>query len=166
VSAVEQLGVSSGYEHVAKVARSEPGLTLGETTLKWYDIAPDDASVPLVIRALARRNLRDGAKAGTIGDLGELGFVVLHRCGEDFYFLLVSTWRNDNELWETVWAKTGEEDASFHPWPADTEHRPTYCVWELGAVAHERLAWTRYLDSARDAAAQRTYLCDVYAGIV
>ena len=166
MSAVEQLGVSSGYEHSAKLVRSEPGLTLGSTTLKWYDIAPDDDCVPLVIRALARRNLRDAAKDGALGDLGELGFVVLHRCGEDFYFLLLCTWRNDNEPWETVWAKAGEADVSFRPWSIDTEHRPTFCVWELGAVGHEREAWTRYLGSERDETARRTYLGDVFTGIV
>ena len=31
-----------------------------------------------------------------------------------FYFLLVCTWRNENELWQTVWAKDGERD---HPLP-------------------------------------------------
>ena len=49
---------------------------------------------------------------GDLGRLGELGFVVLHRCGEDFYFLLVCTWRNENELWETVWAKDGGTTSS------------------------------------------------------
>ncbi len=166
MSAVEQLGVSSQYEHSEKVARPEPGLTLGETTLKWYDIAPDDAPVPLVVRALARRNLRDACKTGALGDLGELGFVILHRCGDDFYFLLVCTWRNDNELWETVWAKTGEDDVAFRPWPVGTEHHPTYCVWELGAVRHEQEAWTRLLSSARDEAARRAYLVDCYSGLV
>ena len=65
--------------------------------------------MPLALQALARRNLRDAARAGALGRLGELGFVILHRCGESFYFLLVCTWRNENELWETVWAKDGDE---------------------------------------------------------
>jgi hypothetical protein len=33
-------------------------------------------------------------------------------------------------------------------------------------VAHERLAWVAYLSSARDAAARRTYLGDVFEGPV
>ena len=61
----------------------------------------------------ARRSRRWRARAwrrprGEPRSRGELGFVILHRCGEDFYFLLISTWRNENELWETVWAKAGE----------------------------------------------------------
>ena len=100
--------------------------------------------------------------------LGELGFVILHRCGESFYFLLVCTWRNENELWETVWAKTGDDDVFFRPWPAEGAHRPTFCVWELGAVCHEREAWTRYLllrarrsrEAARTCATRSPGSCD------
>ena len=114
----------------------------------------------------ARRCLRDSAKAGTLGVEDGLGFVILHRCEDDFYFLLVSSWRNDNELWETVWAKCGDADVFFHPWPSGGTHRPTYCVWELGAVGHERDAWSEYLCSARDESARRTYLRSCYAGVV
>ena len=158
--------VEAAYRHLTKeIAPAEP-ITLGASALKWYDIAPDDAPVPLAVRALARRSLRDAWRTGMLGDLGELGFVILHRCGEDFYFLLVCTWRNENELWETVWAKNGDSDVLFRPWPTDGEHRPTFCVWELGAVCHEREAWTRYLLSARDKTAKEAYLHDSYSGVV
>ncbi|MGH3128271.1 MAG: hypothetical protein ACRDPX_10150, partial [Gaiellaceae bacterium] len=90
MSALEQsISVTPEYRHVEKVVTPEPSLALEGTILKWYDIAPDDAPVPLAIRALARRNLRDAAHDRTLGDLGDLGFVILHRCGEDFYFLLL-----------------------------------------------------------------------------
>ena len=154
------------YVHVSKRVRPESGLTLGETTLKWYDLAPEHTPVPLAIRALARRNLRDAGRAGELGISGELGFVILHRCGESFYFLLVSTWRNDNELWETVWAKTGDAEHAFHPWRVEGSHRPTFCVWELGAVAHEREAFGRFLRSARGPADRETYLRESFAGAV
>jgi hypothetical protein len=39
-------------------------------------------------------------------------------------------------------------------------------VWELGAVAYERLAWTRFLRSARDREARLAYLRDTYEGVV
>jgi len=131
-----------------------------------FESSPDDAPVPLAIRAVARRCLRDAARGDELGVLGEVGFVILHRCGEDFYFLLVCTWRNENELWETVWAKNGESDVLFRRWPTEGEHRPTFCVWELGAVCHEREAWTRYLLSPRDKPAKDAYLRDSYAGAV
>jgi hypothetical protein len=167
MSALEQAtSVTADYQHVEKIATVEPSLALDGTTLKWYEIAPDDDPVPLAVRALARRNLRDAAHDATLGALGELGFVILHRCGESFYFLIVSTWRNDNELWESVWAKDGVEAVQFEPWPIAPDHRPSFCVWELGAVCHEQRSWSRYLRSGRDARAKEAYLVDAYAGLV
>ena len=167
MSVLEPLGaVQPDYDHVSKLVRPAESLMLDDALLKWYDVAPADARVSSGVRALARRSLRAGARSGTLELSGDLGFVVLHRCGESFYFLLVSTWRNDNELWETVWAKDGEDAVLFRQWPIDSSHRPTFCVWELGAVDHERQAWSRYLRSARDDAARRAYLGDAYAGEV
>jgi hypothetical protein len=157
--------VTPEYRHAEKLVSSETSLALDGTVLKWYEIAADDTPVPLAVRALARRNLRDSRRDGSLGVLGELGFVLLHRCGEDFYFLLVCTWRNENELWETVWAKNGAADVFFRPWAVDGPHRPTFCVWELGAVCHERRAWAEYLGSERDERARAAYLRSSYEGI-
>ena len=65
-----------------------------------------------------------------------------------------------------MWAKDGDADPGFHPWPLDGPHRPTFCVWELGAVAHERAAWVRFLRSARDRDARIDYLRDTFDGVV
>jgi hypothetical protein len=152
--------VGTDYEHITKLIQHGLSLELGETTLKWYDIAPAEQPVPDEIRELARETTQ-------ILELdGDLGFAILHRCGESFYFLLVSTWRNDNELWETVWAKNGDGDPTFRPWPLAEGHHPTFCVWELGAVWHEQQAWSEYLRSARDDAARQAYLRDAYEGTV
>jgi hypothetical protein len=167
VSALEQDSpVGEEYRHYPKVARPQATLTLGSTVLKWYEISPPDAPVPLVVRALARRSLRDATKRAALRLSGDFGFVILHRCGEDFYFLLVSTWQNENELWETVYAKDGSRDLSFRPWVVQGTHRPTFCVWELGAVCHERTAWSEYLRSPRDETAKRAYLASTYEGEV
>jgi hypothetical protein len=165
VSVLEPIGaVRADYRHEDKEVSPAESLLLDEALLKWYDVAPRGAPVPGEARTLARRSLRAAAKAGTIDLRDGLGFVILHRCGESFHFLLVSTWRNDNELWETVWARNGDEDRGFRPWPVEGSHRPTFCVWELAAVCHERQAWTRYLRSARDEPAKLAYLRDAYAG--
>ena len=158
MSVVDRTGhVRPDYTHITKLIRSAPSLALGDSVLKWYDIAPADAPVP-------RASLRAAAESGSLDVAGDLGFVILHRCGESFYFLLVATWRNDNELWETVWAKDGDEDLGFRPWPSEGTHRATFCVWELGAVCHEQQAWTRYLRSRRDEAARQAYLRSTYEG--
>ena len=95
--------------------------------------------MPREIEKLARDYLKDVRVAG------DLGFVILHRCGEAFYFLLVSTWRNENELWESVYAKQNAGEPNFKPFTVETSHRGTYCVWELGVVWHEQQAWKRFL---------------------
>jgi len=157
--------VHAGYRHLTKEITPAPGIELGGSALKWYDIAPGDEPVPGPIRALGRGTLRGAVDSGAIELENDLGFVILHRCGRSFYFLLVSTWRNDNELWETVWAKTDDAEG-FHPWPLEGSHRPTFCVWELGAVWHEQQAWSAYLRSKRDEEARLAYLRNTYAGPV
>jgi hypothetical protein len=158
--------VAPGYVHVAKLIRPLPRIQLGNTVLKWYDIAPADTPVPAEIRDLARDELRAASVAGRLALGGGMGFAILHRCREGFYFLIVSTWWNDNEVWSTVWAKDGDDDPGFSPWPTAGSHRPTFCVWELGAVWHEQQAWSRYLRSSRDLAARQLYLEDVCDGAV
>jgi len=157
--------VRPDYTHVPKLVRPGSILVLDDAVLKWYEIAPAASPVPLRARELAYDALCRGSRDGELELAGDLGFVILHRCGESFYFLLVSTWHNDNELWETVWAKSGPE-AAFESWPIEGPHRPTFCVWELGAVCHEQRAWSRYLRSGRDASARQTYLLDAYVGEV
>jgi hypothetical protein len=158
--------VSTEYRHISKEIEPAPSIALGDTVLKWYDIAPWDEAVPPELRVLARGTLRAAADAGELDLEDDLGFVILHRCGAGFYFLIVSTWRNENEVWSTVWAKDGDDEHAFRPWPIDGPHRPTFCVWELGAVWHEQQAWSRYLRSERGLDERQAYLRDTYAGEV
>jgi len=160
------MSVKTEYRHITKLIEPSPSIALGDAILKWYDIAPGAEPVPAEIRQLARDRLEQAETSGELDFSGDLGFVILHRCGESFYFLIASTWRNDNELWETVWAKTGDDEDAFSSWIVEGTHRPTFCVWELGAVWHEQQAWSRYLRSERDEAAKHAYLRNRYAGPV
>ena len=121
--------------------------------------------MPPPIGVLAREGIAEAWRSGEL-ELGGLGFAILHRCGDAFYFLLLSTWKGDNELWETVWAKNGSSEQAFRPWPREGSHVPTFCVWELGAVWHEQQAWSRFLRSERSAADAEAYLGDSYRGVV
>lgn len=94
---------------------------------------------------------------------GDLGFVIHHLCGESFYFLIVWTWRNANELWETVHAADAADEEAY-PTLTLTHHKEVACVWELGAVLHERRAWSSFLFTDRDDAAKQAYLDNRYAG--
>jgi hypothetical protein len=163
MSVLDEVGaITPGYEHRSKVVHPAPAVEAGGAVLKWYDIAEGERPIPRDVAALARRGLAEATGRDALA--GELGFVILHRCGDDFYFLLISTWRNENELWETVWAKPGADSPAFAPWPLDGGHHPTFCVWELRAVCHEQAAWSRYLRSPRRANDMQAYLEDTYEG--
>jgi hypothetical protein len=153
------LGVGESYQHGPKRATPAESIETNGAVLKWYRLHQEDAPVPDEIDRLARNYL-----AKTILEAKGLGFVILHRCGSDFYFLIVSTWRGNNEVWETVYYKDGEAMTDFALWPRDGMHKPTYCVWELAPVWHEKESWERFLISARDAAAAEVWLRDLYAG--
>ena len=89
--------------HVAKHATPGRSVSLGDAVLKWYDVARREAPIPDEVGDLARLGLAEAARLGELRLGDALGFVILHRCGEDFYFLIVSSWLNVNELWQTVW---------------------------------------------------------------
>lgn len=153
--------VSADYVHGDKQVTPGPALTLGSRRLKWYAVGTADRPVPAEFDAMARAFLA----RTELGELSDLGFVVLHRCGPDFYFLIACSWRGNNEIWESVYAKA-RDDPSFRDWPRSVAHLPTFCVWEMGAVAHESRAWRRYLLSKRDAAAREAWLGDRYQGTI
>jgi len=156
--------VAPHYVHTDKFIEPDDNLDVSSASLKWYDLARREAPVPTEIRHLARAFLKRESAADHLKDLGDSGFVILHRCGEAFYFLLVSTWRNENELWESAYAKDGLDQPDFQPFTFKGLHRGTYCVWELAAVWHEQQAWKRFLLSGRDESSRLSYLRDRYQG--
>ena len=152
-------GIAADYRHTSKrVTPWDPVETAG-AILKWYAVHPDDQPVPDEIDGLARSFLDRTAL-----EARGFGFVILHRCGNDFYFLIVNTWRGNNEIWETVYYKDGEAMPDFALWPRDAMHKPAYCVWELGPILHERGSWERFLTSIRDEEAAQAWFRDLYSG--
>lgn len=153
------LGVAPTYQHVVKHVRAGEPLALSRALLKWYEVHPVDRPVPQEISALARKAFDDGALR-----VNGFGFVVLHRCGDRFYFLIACTWRNENELWQTVWYKDGDAMSAFAEFPREAPHLPTFCVWELAPVWREQQSWTRFLRSPRDDEAANRWLGERYEG--
>ena len=145
----EALQVSPTYIHYEKVIRCNGVIAPTICRLKWYDINRSDQPIEPAIRDLAhsfvsRKLTSDGKPSAQ-----ELGFVLLHRCGDGFYFLGLCTWRGNNELWKTIFyieTLTMEDFAFFEQ---DEPHKDTFCVWELAVVSHETQAWTTYLRSNR-----------------
>jgi hypothetical protein len=138
------IGVAPDYRHEPKEVAPNDVVQTRTALLKWYDIHPLAQPIPIGISALARAAVESGRLA-----MHGLGFVVLHRCGEDFYFLIACSWRNENELWETIWYKNGDAMEDFAVFPRDPAHLPTYCVWELVPIWHEQQVWSRFLSTDR-----------------
>lgn len=144
--------IAPAYAHYPKLAVPRGVLRIGTSLLKLYHLEKPGEPVPEAVDHKARAFLADegGHAAGLDRDHG---FVLVHRCGADFHFLLITVWRGANEAWEAVWYKEGamRHFAPFAPaYPiALGMARPTFCVWELGIVAHEAAAWSRFLASPR-----------------
>ena len=153
------LGVQESYAHTPKRATAGDAIETNGAVLKWYQLSLEDRQVPDGIDRLARSFLSRTPLEAT-----GLGFVILHRCGKDFYFLIVNTWRGNNEVWETVFYKDGDAMADFALWPRDGMHKPTFCVWELAPVWHETKSWERFLMSPRDEKAAQIWQRDLYSG--
>jgi len=83
------------YRHHPKLVTPQADIELNGARLKWYDLARAETPVPAVIRQMARDYLTAEANAGRLELDAELGFVVLHFCGEEFFFLIISTWRGN-----------------------------------------------------------------------
>jgi len=153
-------GVDPAYRHGPKHVSAGLPLETPGATFKWYDLYREDAPIPEAIVALARTCIMS-----TELEVPGLGFVILHRCGSEFYFLIACTWRNENELWSTVFYRDGERMPEFESWPREGNHKPSFCVWELVPVWHETQAWTRFLRTSRDGEAAMAWLNDRYEGI-
>jgi hypothetical protein len=154
------LGIPASYQHQAKWVVPGAVIEPPGATLKWYVLYSQREPVPQSIVSLARARVTT-----TPVESRGLGFVILHRCEADFYFLIVCTWRNSNELWQTVLYKDGEAMQSFESFPREAAHKPTFCVWELVPVWHEQQSWLRFLATTRDVRAAQEWLRDVYTGL-
>ena len=155
--------VDADYRHVTKVLIPGDPLVLPEAYLKWYDLRRADQTPAAGIDAQARAFLTDEVAGGAPPLADDLGFVINHLSGDHIYLLLVFTWRNNNEMWESAYFRDIREDGPFTAIPVGA-HRPTICVWECGAVTHEHRAWSQYLASGRSEADRRVYLADQYTG--
>lgn len=156
--------VASNYRHRQKQVTPGQALATESLYLKWYDVAYEDTLITADQVEEARSLLFTELETGALALRNELGFVVHHQC-TSAYILYVCTWRNENEIWETLYVKDLAQDGAFQMLQRDAT-TPTFCVWVLGPVWHEQQAWTRYLYSQRDDAAKYAYTQDQMTGLV
>jgi hypothetical protein len=162
---LERLGnvVPEGYMYSEKQVNPGADLSLPQAYFKWYDIYPPDVEITQEQVAESRAFVATEAERLQFAD--ELGFVLLHRAG-GVLLLMINTWRNTNEIWESVYVKDLSQTGGYKPIEFETSHRATFCVWELGPIWHERHAWVRFLSSRRDEQAKLAYIHDRFSGLV
>ncbi len=147
-----------------KVEPGEP-LIISEACFKWYNLFPPNSYINQEQIFETREFIKDELKSGSLKLKNELGFVILHRAG-DYLLLLITTWRNTNEMWESIYYKKVEQSEIYKQIEFEDNHKGTYCVWELGIVWHERNAWLKFIKSKRDEEAKLKYLNDLFSGLV
>ena len=154
--------VAAGYAHVRKSMRPAKPMTASGIYQKWYLVHPPERPFADSEVQAAQHFLMSEIEAERLDLRNEIGFTVQHRCNSvDIFY--VCSWRENNELWETIyWLPAGGE---FQLAPRASK-TGTYCVWVIPAVTHEQRAWLRYLNSRRDDAARLAYCRDQYSGDV
>ncbi len=126
-------------------------------------LSPDE---PIAAAQIAESCAFVASEAERLQFVQELGFVLLHRAGP-VLLLLITSWRNTNEIWESAYVKevaAQEQGYTLIEYPQS--HRATFCVWELAPIWHERQAWMRLLSSVRDEQAKLAYINDRFSGLV
>ena len=164
ISLSELGNVPSTYQHEWRVATPRTPIGVSGGIFKWYHVHRDGVTVPDALDAEARRVITDGAASGWNLQYG-LNFALLH-LSTTHAFLIVGTWRGHQELWEKIYAYDLATDGPFTRIDAGGEDTPTDCVWEMGVIHHERLAWHHYLFSERSDTDKRAWIEDTYAGRV
>lgn len=144
----------------SKYASPKGVFTVGKTRFKWYHLAKDLENIVQEDIDSAKTCIENAAESFQNRD--DLGFVIMHRCGEN-YLLLVCTWRSENELWESVYY---DGSGTFEVWDRNKIHLPTYCVWEMGIVYYESKAWKQFLGTDREESSRQDYLNDFFEGEV
>lgn len=157
--------IPAAYRHKWKVAEPRPPVVLPGAIFKWYLVYDEGASVPAELDDEARAAVAEAAASGEWDLSYGLNFVVLHQTTTHAY-LIAGVWRGHNELWERGYYKELGRPGTFARVEPDGGATAAACVWELGPICHERMAWHRYLFSERTDADKRAWLTDTYTGRV
>ena len=154
MSVLEEIGVRPDYRHSSKLVRPEARLTLGRCSSSGTTSLPRklqsrspcarsraETCATAPSRGSSRSRVRPGSRSCTAA--GRASTSSSRAPGGT----TTSSGRPSGR--RTATTRSPSVRGSF-----ESTHRPTFCVWELGAVWHEQQAWSRYLRSSRDESAE------------
>ena len=163
---LDDLGnVPDTYVHEWRVAEPMEALVLPGTVFKWYHVHRVGVPVPAEMDAEAREAIASAIADGDWRPEYGLNFALIH-VSTTHAFLIAGVWRGHQELWARIYDKQLAPPIPFTRIAMNPEDNPAACVWELGVICHERMAWHRYLFSGRTEADKRAWLADTYTGQV
>ena len=155
---IESIGnLRENYKHQSRTVRSRGLVTTPSLFLKLYSMAKDAHPTNKTISDATRLLEREVAE-GKIDPLTGLGFAILSEG-----MLNVARWDKEypivvkNQIY-------GFEGSINSAKPLDIMDVGSFCIWELGIVAHEKEAWKRFLDSERGKNEKCGYLSDFIEG--
>lgn len=161
---LEQIGnVPEAYQHEWRTASPQDAIVVPGGVFKWYHVHRDKSVIAENVDRVARELIVDGAKQWDLAY--GLNFALLHQ-SVAWAFLIVGIWRGHQELWTRIFVVELAGEPVFHHDEPDGPFTPCACVWEMGVIQHERMAWHRYLFTDRGADAKRAWFDDRYAGVV
>ena len=164
--ALDELGnVPESYEHEWRFATPMAPLVVPGGVFKWYHAHREGVAVPGDLDADARAAITDAVERDGWDLSYGLNFALLH-LSTAHAFLIAGVWRGHQELWERIYVMDLEQPGPFVRLESGKHDDPLACVWELGVICHERMAWHRYLFSARTEADKHAWLSDSYTGEV
>jgi hypothetical protein len=155
--------IPMSYTHEWRVATPQEPIFVPGGVFKWSHVHREGVAVRAEVDAAARRVIEDGAPGWNL-QYG-LNIALLHQT-TTVAFLIVGIWRGHNELWTRGFVFDLATGGAFTRVDNSGEDAPAACVWELGVICHERMAWHRYLFSERGDADKRAWLADIYSGAV
>lgn len=161
---LDHLGIiPDGYQHEWRRATPQAPIVVPGSVFKWYHVHRDGDTIVAAVDVAARRLIIDEAGAWNL-EYG-LNFALLHQSVARA-FLIVGVWRGHQELWQRMYEIDLVEGDTFRRIAVDGGFTPSACVWEMGVIHHERMAWHRYLFSQRTEADKQAWFGDLYAGAV
>jgi hypothetical protein len=164
IEVLKDLGnVPAEYVHEWRVATPQEPIIVPGGVFKWYHVHRDGVPVPAELDAAARRVIETGARSWNLSY--GLNFALIHQ-SVSYAFVIIGVWRGHQEWWERIYVVDLAKPDEFVEVEPDDNFAPGACVWELGVICHERMAWHRYLFSNRDDAAKTVWLEERYAGDV
>lgn len=167
----ERIGNLQGYEHKPTKVAPIGLITSPDLVLKMYDMVSvgDIGDFDKVVDA--KKFISAEISRGRISSETGLGFSILSkdmlsvvRWGREYPIVTIQTLYQFNPMTQEQLRMLGRKSVFDSAEVLDLNKVGSFCIWELGIVAHEKEAWKKYFASGRTSEDKKRYLDDTIRG--